>query len=493
MKSMQDLGPTTLVIFGATGELALERLFPALYHLEKHGVLPGNFAAVGFGRKQFTKPAFQAMVKAGLSKRARAPFSEKIWQRFAKKLHYHRGNFTAAADFKTLARFLHGLEKKVVEQNLCPQRLFYFATLPRHYETIARELSKSGLLIACTNKNGTRERTTRVIVEKPFGTDLDSARQLDRALARYFAEDQIYRIDHYLGKETVQNILATRFANSIFEPIWNHKFIDHVQIAALEDEGIGRRGSFYEQTGALRDFLQNHLLQLLALIAMERPADLSTRSIRDARGKVIRSIKLPKMSELRNSLAVGQYRGYRKEKNVPPRSNTETFAAVKLHINSKRWRGVPFYLRAGKKLKEKITEISLHFKPIARPLFPKEKIRPNVLTFQIQPDEGVFFEIMAKQPGFGIRLHPVKMALGYQMAFGTEIPDAHERLLLDFMQGDQRLFASTAEVEAAWKYVDILMAYLARNRPKLPNYQAGREGPEAAKQLIERDNRKWHI
>ncbi len=488
----QDIGPTTLVIFGATGDLALERLFPALYHLERHGILPENFAAVGFGRKQFTAAAFQAMVKAGVKKNARPPFSEKIWQSFAEKLHYHRGNFMAGADFKKLATLLHGLEKKVVAQNLCPQRLFYFATLPRHYETISGELSRSGLLIACTNKTGTIERTTRVIVEKPFGADASSARKLDAMLARYFAEDQIYRIDHYLGKETVQNILATRFANSVFEPIWNHKFIDHIQIAALEENGVGSRGSFYEQTGALRDFIQNHLLQLLSLVAMERPSDLSTYSIRSARAAVVAAIKPPKMQSLKNSLAVGQYRGYRQEANVSPRSQTETFAAVKLYVHAERWRGVPFYLRTGKKLAKKCTEISIHFKPLARSLF-KEKLMPNVLTFQIQPNEGVFFEILAKYPGFGIRLHPVKMELGYRVAFGTEIPDAHERLLLDFMQGDQRLFASTEEIESAWKYIDVLMAYLSRNRPKFPNYDAGGMGPDSAQKLIEKDERSWHI
>lgn len=477
-QNYSKIAPTILVIFGATGELSRERLLPALQELFAHQLLPQNFWVVGFARSEFSHAEFR--------KKVRLKDEPDTWKKFAKKIFYLSGNFSNLEDFRRLAGFLHKLEKK----KHCANRLFYFATLPSHYHTISHALQKSGLLVGCA----VHKRETRVVVEKPFGHDLKSARLLGRTLGKYFSESQIYRIDHYLGKETVQNLLTARFANTIFEPVWNRSYIDHVQISALEETGIGSRGAFYEQAGALRDFVQNHLMQLLALISMEPPADLSADSIRDERVKVLKSIRRPSPKELKGALVTGQYQGYRKEPNVSPRSQVETYAALKIFIENSRFAGVPFYLRTGKKLGQKTTEISVHFKRPPLFLFQDQQIQPNVLLFKIQPNEGMFLNIVAKYPGFGIRLHPVTMELGYHTAFAGEIPEAYERLLLDFMEGDQRLFARGDEIESSWKFVDELEKYISRAKAsQLKFYQPGTWGPKEADELIQKDNRQWHI
>lgn len=473
----RKLDPTILVIFGITGDLSREKLLPALFDLHKAKLLPQKFSIVGFARSEFTDESFRSHIKPKNAK--------KSWDEFSRQIHYHRGDITDPKTFESLATYLKGLESR---GHSCANRLFYFATLPTHYNTISKELHDSGLLVGCT----LHKRQTRVVVEKPFGRDLKTAKKLDQTLAKYFKEEQIYRIDHYLGKETVQNLLTIRFANSIFEPIWNKDYIDHVQISALEDHGIGNRGAFYEQTGVIRDFVQNHLIQILSLIAMEPPADLATNSIRDERAKVISSIMPPSSQEIGKNLVTGQYEEYRDEKNVSPKSRTETFAAIKLFLASRRWEGVPFYLRTGKKLAKKITQISIHFKTPST-LFKNEPITPNVLIFEIQPNEGIFLVLTSKFPGFGIRLHPVTMELGYHSAFKGEFPEAYERLLLDFIEGDQRLFARSDEIEQSWKYIDQLEKYLSKSRKKPEIYKAGTWGPETADKLIAKDNRQWHI
>ncbi len=477
MHTDQKLEPTILVIFGITGELSRSRLLPALFHLFEDKLLPKKFSIVGFARSEFTHQSFRKDIKP--------KGSSGDWKAFAEKIYYHRGDITDPRDFQSLHEFLQSLESR---GHSCANHLFYFATLPSHYHTISEELSRAELLTGCR----IHKRQTRVVIEKPFGQDLGSAKKLGRTLTKYFLEEQIYRIDHYLGKETVQNLLTVRFANSIFEPVWNRNYIDHVQISALEDAGIGNRGAFYEQTGAIKDFFQNHLMQLLSLIAMDEPVDLSTESIRDERAKVIKDLKLPSERELKNSLVVGQYADYRQEQKVSANSRTETFVATKLYIENQRWGGVPFYLRTGKKLAKKVSQISVHFKTPLPYLFNDQKILPNILVFEIMPNEGIFLNLAAKYPGFGIRLHPVTMELGYHSAFRGEFPEAYERLLLDFIEGDQRLFARSDEIEYSWRYVDVLEGFIAKN-PKPVVYPNGDWGPRQAENLIKKDKRAWHI
>lgn len=467
MKSSKGIDPTILIIFGATGELARERLIPGLYHLFDRGLLPRLFWMLGFARSEFSHEAFR--------KRVTPPNAGSSWRKFSKKIHYVSGNFANSGDFQRLAKYLHGLENR---GHSCANRLFYFATLPSHYETISHELDRARLLVGCR----IHKRKTRVIIEKPFGHDLASAKKLDKTLHKYFSEEQIYRIDHYLAKETVQNLLTVRFANSIFEPIWNRNYVDHVQISALENVGIGNRGAFYEQAGALRDVTQNHLMQLLALTAMEPPSDFSTTAIRNERAKVIKAVKP-------QGLVAGQYQGYSREPHVGANSQTETYAAVKLSINNQRWSGVPFYLRTGKFLKKKVAQISIHFKPVFLKAFADEKLRPNVLVFEIQPDEGIFLYLMAKYPGFGIRLHPVTMELGYRARDSSKLPRAYERLLLDFMEDDQRLFARTDEIENSWKFIDTL----EKRKGKLIPYSKYSWGPKQGDTLMKKDKREWLI
>ncbi len=483
-ESRPKLDPTILVIFGATGDLARQRLIPALYRLFERKLLPKVFNIVGFARSDFTHEEFRKKTKP-----ARAGGD---WIKFAKKIFYSPGNFASDEDFNKLSGLLQKLEDKKHSlprrQTSCANHLFYFATLPSHYHTISHALSKSSLLKACA----VHKRQTRVVLEKPFGSDLASAHKLDQTLAKYFKEEQIYRIDHYLGKETVQNLLTVRFANSIFEPVWNKEYIDHIQISSMQENGIGSRGAFYEQTGAIRDITQNHLMQLMALIGMEQPRDLSAGAIRDERNRVIKAIRKPTSAEISKSLAIGQYAGYRKEQNVSQKSKIETYAALKLFVDNPRWKGVPFYLRTGKFIKQKLTRISIHFRKPVPYLFSDQPLYPNVLVFEIQPNEGLFLDITAKFPGFGVKLHPVSMELGYHSAFHGEFPEAYERLLLDFVEGDQRLFARSDEIENSWKYIDKIEKFIAKKHPQFSIYKPGSWGPARADKIIERDGRHWY-
>jgi glucose-6-phosphate 1-dehydrogenase len=481
-----SLPPTVLVIFGATGHLAFNYLLPTLLHMDKEGLLPANFKLVAVGRKELTAKTFLD----SFLKNTEIKTDKKTLARFSRHILYYQGNFDKPDSFKGLASVIADTKLKTGKHE-CYNRLYYFATAPDYFKSIAKILKQQGLLIGCTEHS----RATRVLVEKPFGENLASAKSLNKLLLQFFNEDQIYRIDHYLGKETVQNLLVMRFANDFLEPVWNAKFIDHIEISALENVGAGDRAGFYDKTGALRDFVQNHLLHMLALIAIDRPKDLSPQSIRNEKVKVLRALKPYSKKDIGKLVIRGQYGaskdqpGYADELGAP--SLTETFVALKVFLKLPRWRNVPFYLRTGKKLPRKVTEISVHFKKHEHGLFKESARHPNVLTFRIQPNERVQLQINNKIPGFGIRLHGGNLEFGYKASFEGEIPGAYERLLLDFMEGDQRLFIRSDEIEAAWKFVDSAIGNWSEKTNPMQVYPAGSIGPEAAELMIEKDNRAW--
>lgn len=480
------LPPTILTIFGATGDLSADYLLPALLHMDEHGLLPVNFKLICVGRRDLTTKSYFDFILKKSQTLGKISAAKK--QKFLKRLVYFKGDFSRPEEFTGLAKILADQERP---KHICYNRLFYFATSPQQFAGITRLLKSAGLLTSCV----AHERKVRVLVEKPFGFNLQSARTLNSLLLKYFSEDQIYRIDHYVGKETVQNLMVMRFANSLFEPLWNNKFIDHVEISVLEKDGAGERINFYNETGALRDFLQNHILQMLALIAMDEPANLTAKLIRDEKLKVLKSLRPMAPGNLSSNLIKGQYQGYKKEAAKIPTdkesggSNTETFFALRAYLDSPRWQGVPFYLRNGKKLSKKLTQISVHFKEPLRCLF--EGCGANVLTFQIQPDESVHLQINNKIPGFGIKLHQGNLDFNYKMAFKGEIPEAYERLLLDFMEGDQRLFIRSDEIEAAWKFVDSITENPAFYKLPLYEYKAGSNGPKESDEFIEKDLKEW--
>jgi glucose-6-phosphate 1-dehydrogenase len=490
LHNISEIPPTVLTLFGATGDLALLYLLPTLVHMDSERLLPKTFRLVCIGRRDFSKQEFLDFALKSQKSREKSRLnagpapSKKDWTRFARHIIYYRGNFEDPRSFAGLNKVIADRELSG-KKHICYNRLYYFATSPEFFQPIAKILEHEGLLIGCTD----HDRTVRVLLEKPFGTDLASAKSLNRLLLRFFDERQIYRIDHYLGKETVQNLLVARFANDFLEPIWNAKYIDHVEISALEPMGVEARGRFYDQTGATKDFVQNHLLNIMALIAMDRPKSLSPQDVRDRKVTVLKALKLCSPQALPELVVRGQYKGYDKDLGHP--SRTETFVAIKALLNLPRWRNVPFYLRTGKKLhvRSKLTEISVHFKKTGNSLFAANKQVPNVLSFQIQPDERVQLRINNKIPGFGIRLHAGSLEFGYKANFNFEIPPAYERLLLDFMEGDQRLFIRSDEIEAAWKFIDSIV----KKWRKLPLeiYRPGSEGPKAAARLIERDGRRW--
>lgn len=482
----QSVPPTILTIFGATGDLSADYLIPALLRMDEHKLLPKTFKLVCVGRRQFTAKGYLDFIlkKSHVIKKI-SPVKKA---RFLKHLIYYSGDFDHVEHFMELAKILADQEKP---KHLCYNRLFYFATSPQQFSAITKILKFAGLLTACA----AHERKIRILVEKPFGFNLKSAQSLNGLLLKYFTEDQIYRIDHYVGKETIQNLMVVRFANSLFEPLWNNRFIDHVEISVLENEGAKGRINFYNQTGAIKDFLQNHILQMLALIAMEEPYNLTAELIRDEKLKVLEALEPVTPEKLPLRLVKGQYKGYQKEVNpstslgVELASSTESFFALKTYLNLPRWAGVPFYLRTGKKLNKKLTEISIHFREPVRCLFMG--CSANVLTFKIQPDESVHLQINNKIPGFGINLHQGDLEFGYGKAFKGEIPGAYERLLLDFMEGDQRLFIRSDEIEAAWKFVDSITQNPVFNKLPLYQYRAGSNGPKEADEWIKKDMKEW--
>jgi glucose-6-phosphate 1-dehydrogenase len=476
-----------IVIFGASGDLTHKKLFPALYSLAFRHLLPRNFAVLGVARTMGSDEEFREDMKAAVQEHGRDPFREDIWDTLAEGMRYLDMDFGDDASWTKVMRTLADIDKNLGTGG---NRLYYFAVPPSVIGTIVGEIGKRRA------KSGWH----RLVIEKPFGYDLTSARELNALLAKEFDESEVFRIDHYLGKETVQNMLALRFANGIFEPVWNRQFIDHVQITVAESIGIENRAGYYEKAGVIRDVFQNHLLQLVALTAMEPPIDFSAESVRNEKVKVLRSLHTPGPKHV----VRGQYGrgwiegeavpGYREEEDVAPDSITETFIAAKLFVDNWRWADTPFYLRAGKRLARRETTIAIQFQRAPHPPFEAiagEGLRPNVLVVHVQPDEGVSLAIGAKVPGQGMTIRPVHMDFLYGGTFRTGIPEAYERLILDVMLGDATLFTRADEVDEEWSLVDAIVAFWRRDKPVFPNYEAGTWGPLASDELIRRDGRSW--
>jgi glucose-6-phosphate 1-dehydrogenase len=479
--------PCVLAIFGASGDLTRRKLFPALYALAYRRLLPERFTVVGVARSEQTTGQFRAAMKQAVKEFGHDPFRQDVWDALARNLRYIATEFDSESGEDSVAQMLDEFDE---EQGTEGNRVFYLAVPPQAFETVVQEIGER------------RERRgwTRVIVEKPFGHDLSSANELNGLLHRWFDESEIFRIDHYLGKETVQNMLALRFANGIFEPIWNRQFIDHVQITVAETIGVEGRAGFYEQAGAIRDIFQNHLLQLLALTAMEPPIDFTADSVRNEKVKVLRALHTPgPKNVVRGQYGSGFVEGeevpaYREEPGVAPDSQTETYVAGKLYVDNWRWADTPFYVRAGKRLGRRETTIAIQFQRAPHPPFAEiagEGSRPNVLLIHVQPDEGVTLAIGAKVPGQGMTIRTVHMDFLYGGAFRTSLPEAYERLILDAMVGDATLFTREDEVEEQWKLVDAIVGAWKRDRPSFPNYEAGTWGPRSADDLVHRDGRSW--
>jgi glucose-6-phosphate 1-dehydrogenase len=492
--------PVTLIIFGASGDLTRRKLIPAIFNLYRQNLLPEEFSVVGFARSQFSDDQFREQLKLGLF--PGGDFSEsdqKLWSDFASRLFYHQGQYDDPVVYRTLRE---KLEKLSSPSDPDGNYLFYLATPPDAVPKVARRLKDADLA-----RTGAQTPWSRIIVEKPFGHDLPSARKLNQQLTKVFRENQIFRIDHYLGKETVQNLMVFRFANAIFEPIWNNHFVDHVQIAVTETLGVENRGAFYDESGAIRDIVQNHMMHLVSLIAMESPVSLDADSIHDEKVKVLKCLRpLPEECVVQNVVraqyAAGlhdgrQTVGYREEPDVPSDSRTETFVALKLLVDNWRWAGVPFYLRTGKRMPVRITEIGIHFKSIPEVLFNAKQfgtVPPNLLTIRIQPNEGISLQFQVKVPGPEMQIHPHKMDFSYLDSFDKTPPDAYERLLLDAALGDSTLFARNDEVEAAWAFLTPILCSCAQHKEtQIPQYPAGSWGPKEGDDLIEADGRKWYL
>ncbi|MGC8829947.1 MAG: glucose-6-phosphate dehydrogenase [Verrucomicrobiia bacterium] len=490
--------PCSLVIFGASGDLTSRKLIPALYHLYVEKLLPEPFLLVGVARREKNSESWRNELKEAVAKfsRSGAP-NEEQWNRFASKILYCRGDLGEYSTYFELKQLLEAQP----EPQLVENTLFYLATAPGQFAEIVENLSRCGLV----KKENQDSVWQRVIVEKPFGYSLESARALNRELFKYLHENQLYRIDHYLGKETVQNILMFRFANSIFETLWNRQAIDHFQITTSEKQGVGSRGGYYEEAGALRDMVQNHMLQLLALVAMEPPVTLESESIRDEKVKLLKSIRRLDPDLTPQYAVRGQYiegeidgvrvKGYRQEEKVKPDSHVETFVALKLYIDNWRWSGVPFFLRTGKRLPVNASEIRAQFKRTPNVLFAAqcgERLDANSITLRLQPDEGITLKINGKVPGASVVVRPVRMHFSYNTEFGAYTPEAYERLLLDALSGDPTLFIRSDEVEVAWSIVDPIRQFW-QNLPLTPQefYPAGTWGPQAANTLLEKAGFAW--
>jgi glucose-6-phosphate 1-dehydrogenase len=479
--------PCVLVIFGASGDLTSRKLMPALYSLAFRRLLPERFAVVGAARSRESDEEFRERMKEAVRRHARDEFRQDVWDELAAGMRYCTLEFADEAGEDALARLLEEVDG---ERGTQGNRVYYLAVPPSAIEGLVHEIAA----------RRASEGWVRVIVEKPFGRDLASARHLNRLLADDFDEREVFRIDHYLGKETVQNMLALRFANGIFEPIWNRQFIDHVQITVSESLGIEGRAAFYEQAGAVRDIFQNHLLQLVAITAMEPPIDFTADSVRNEKVKVLKSLHTPSP----RSVVRGQYgpgfvegeevAGYREEDGVAPDSRTETYVAAKLYVDNWRWADTPFYVRTGKRLPRRETTIAIQFKRAPHPPFEEtaaEGLRPNVLLIHVQPNEGMSLAIGAKVPGQGMSIRTVHMDFLYGSAFREGLPEAYERLVLDAMLGDATLFTRADEIEEQWALVDAVTAAWGRDRPAFPNYAAGTWGPPSADDLLHRDGRSW--
>jgi glucose-6-phosphate 1-dehydrogenase len=485
-------GASALVIFGITGDLARKKLMPAVYDLANRGLLPPGFALVGYARRDWTDAQFADVVREAVRASARTPFREDVWQQLARGIRFVQGTFDDAAGYDRLRASLDELER---DRGTRGNAAFYLSIPPRSFPEVTERLSAAGL---AEQRDG---RWRRVVIEKPFGSDLETARELNAVVERVFPADAVFRIDHYLGKETVQNILALRFANTMFEPIWNANSVDHVQITMAEDIGVGGRAGYYDGIGAARDVIQNHLLQLLALTAMEEPVSFEADHLRAEKEKVLSAVRLPR--DLGAATARGQYAsgwqggervlGFLEEDGMDPASPTETFAAIKLEIGTRRWAGAPFYLRAGKRLGRRVTEIAVVFKRAPHHLFAESQtslLGQNALVIRVQPDEGVTLRFGSKVPGAGMQVRDVTMDFGYGHAFTEESPEAYERLILDVLLGDPPLFPRHEEVELSWKILDPVERFWA-SAGKPEQYTPGTWGPASADALMARDGRVW--
>ncbi|MEA2457279.1 MAG: glucose-6-phosphate 1-dehydrogenase [Thermoleophilaceae bacterium] len=485
--------PTTMVIFGATGDLSKRKLLPAIYNLAHEGALPERFNLIGVSRGDLSDDEFRDQARESIAEFSRRETDDKVLKGLLERMRYVSGTFDDESMYDKLGTALDEYDEEAeIEFN----RLFYLSTSPSFFPVIAEALGEHGL----NAKDGSE---VRIIIEKPFGTDLDSAKELNRRVLAHFDETQVFRIDHYLGKETVQNMLVLRFANMIFEPLWNRSYVDYVQITAAEDIGIGSRAGYYDTSGALRDLIQNHLLQLLMILTMEPPVAFTADEVRDEKVKILHSIPAPSKEDVPKIAVRAQYgpgssggeeaNGYLDEDDVPDDSTTETYAAVRLMIDNWRWAGVPFYLRTGKRLARKTTEIAVTLKPVPHLAFQQQGslgVEPNQLILSVQPNEGVSLSLVAKIPGARMSVRPVNMEFLYGTSFMSQSPEAYERLIMDTMRGDATLFARNDEVEAAWGICDPILQAWKDSDEELPKYESGTAGPEEAEKLL-LDHHKW--
>lgn len=493
--------PCILVIFGATGDLTARKLIPALYNLAREDQLPSHFACVGFARRPKDHVQFREEMMSAVKQYSRTRgIDPKLWNVFENQLYYHQSEFDSDEGYESLGLFLNTLDEKLGTKG---NRVYYLSTQPSFFPTVVEKLHTHSLIYPTDQ---IKDKWSRVVIEKPFGEDTTSALKLQKELVQHLDESQIYRIDHYLGKETVQNILIFRFGNSIFESLWNNKHVDNIQITVAEEIGIGTRGRFWEEAGMLRDIVQNHVMQLLTLVAMEPPTNMYANAIHNEKVKVLEAIRPFPLDRMEDFAVRGQYgkglieeegvKSYREEDNVDPRSNVETYAALQMFIDNWRWDGVPFYVRAGKRLPKRATEIAITFKNAPGYLFGQKNppIEPNILVIRIQPDEGSSIKINCKVPGLNHVIQPVKMDFHYGAYFGSEPPEAYERLICDCMSGDKTLFARDDEVIKSWELLTPVLNYWKENTPQdFPNYAAGSWGPEAASEMLLKTGREWRI
>ncbi len=485
-------GPSGLVIFGVTGDLSRKKLMPAVYDLANRGLLPPGFSLIGFARREWQDQDFAEVVHDAVKEYARTPFREEVWQQLAQGMRFVQGTFDDDESFETLKATMEELDK---EQGTGGNFAFYLSVPPKFFPKVVQQLKKHGLADAPEGS------WRRAVIEKPFGHDLASARELNEIVHEVFAPDQVFRIDHYLGKETVQNILALRFANTMFEPLWNRSYVDHVQITMAEDIGIGGRAGYYDGIGAARDVIQNHLLQLTALTAMEEPASFEANALVAEKAKVLGAVRLPE--DLGKDTVRAQYSagwqggekavGYLEEEGINPRSKTDTYAAVKLEVDNRRWAGVPFYLRTGKRLGRRVTEIAVVFQRAPHSPFDTtttEELGHNALVIRVQPDEGVTVRFGSKVPGTSMEVRDVSMDFAYGESFTESSPEAYERLILDVLLGDANLFPRTEEVELSWRILDPIEEYWDTHG-KPAQYPAGSWGPKEADEMLARDGRSW--
>ncbi|TDD89872.1 glucose-6-phosphate dehydrogenase [Actinomadura darangshiensis] len=485
-------GPCVLVLFGVTGDLSRKKLLPAIYDLANRGLLPPGFSLVGFARRDWEHEDFRQIAYESVKAHARTPFREDVWTHLSEGMHFVPGTFDDAGAFDTLSMAVKELDDT---RGTGGNYAFYLSIPPKFFPQVVEQLRRSGL---ADREEGSWRR---VVIEKPFGRDLRTALELNDTVHRVFPEESIFRIDHYLGKETVQNILALRFANTMFEPIWNRSFVDHVQITMAEDIGIGGRAGYYDGIGAARDVIQNHLLQLLALTSMEEPTSFSAEAVRAEKAKILSSVRVS--GDLAESTARGQYaagwqggvdvKGYLDEDGIPADSRTETYAAIKLEIDNRRWAGVPFYLRTGKRLSRRVTEVAMVFQQAPHLPFSQtdtEELGQNALVMRVQPDEGITVRFGSKVPGTSMEIRDVNMDFAYGESFTEASPEAYERLLLDVLIGDPPLFPRQEEVELSWKILDPIEEYWA-SRGGLDQYKSGGYGPDSADELMARDGRTW--